>query len=90
MKLPLEGTSLEARQQSVTESQRDGRPLAVVGILNSAHTNFSHITYIYFFFFGKSRSFAPTRMRITAKIILSVLSSRRLSRKNPSATPMRP
>ena len=32
--MPLEGTSLEARHRSVTEPQRDGGPLAVVGILS--------------------------------------------------------
>ncbi len=49
MKLPLEGTSLEARQQSLTEPQRDGGPLAVVGILNTApYKFFAHYKYLLF------------------------------------------
>lgn len=59
MKLPLEGTSLEARHRSVTEPQRDGGPLAVVGILSfvtiffRTYKFFAHYIYLLFLLWQK-------------------------------------
>ena len=64
--MPLEGTSLEARHRSVTEPQRDGGPLAVVGILSFVTIFFRTIQIfrtLHIFTFSSSAEADPLRRR---------------------------